>query len=276
MRVPLYEGAENRPYYKFLVDLDPLPQELLDYIKNCKGKAEDGLSFVDRAKVQQRKRLPEKTGFYHLKEGGLHIASNISIPDITPEMLIWYSSIYPFDQLLYAIWDPEDHYDAQPDEVAIQRLFDDSVPPIEKLWGVTHTGTEAMGGPPGPGELHFMNPADVGFDGSIIGTEECPYLYCANTVFAVGPIKIPIFILETYNYDEQGVPELRFRAWVGYKLQNGKGKCVLPKFLKVPDAAPLGIIEHNYREFFHLNKVLPGLYAERDIIEAEVRKMWKK
>lgn len=276
MRVPLYEGAENKPYYKFLMDLDPLPQDLLDYIKNCKGKPEDALNIEDRAKMQEPERLPAKTGFYYLKQGGLHVASNVPVPDITPEMLIWFSSIYPFDPLIYAIWEPEDHYDAQPDEVAVQRLFDDSIPPVQKLWGGTHTGTEAMGGPPGPGKLSFLDPGTVGFNRDIIGTEKCPYLYCANTEFVMGPVKVPIFLLETIRYDENGSAELRFRAWIGYKVNGNEAKCVLPKFIKIPSAAPIGLIEHNFKEFGHLNKVLPKMYAERDMIEAEIRKMWRK
>ena len=198
-RVPLYEGAEERFFYKYLIDMEPLPDDILQMVRNCKGSKGEGLEIEDRRLVQQQKRCPEKTGFYPLKGGGVNVCSNIPIPDITPEMLIWWSSIYPMDPLLYAIWDPEDHYDARPDEAAVQRFLDDSIPPIEKLWGASHYGTEDMGGGPGPGELHFINPADAGFDGSIIGTEKCPYLYCANTVFKAGPITIPIFLLETFN-----------------------------------------------------------------------------
>ena len=46
--------------------------------------------------------------------------------------------------------------------------------------------------------------------------------------------------------------------------------------MKVPDAAPLGLIEHNYREFMHFNRAIPALYEEKDAITAAMKEKWSR
>lgn len=262
-KVPVKQGDEKKSYYRYYTDYEIADVDLKtkEYIHNCKPRKGEGLSVHDREKMQTKQRYPAESGIYRLKEGGVLVASNVPVPGLTPDMLAWWSVWHSLDPLRYAIWDPDDHYDVQISENGRKRALDASVPMNERLWGASHTVTESFGdSEPESVTMHFSSLKDAGYDPALNGTEDCPMIFCANSKKGG---KVPIFMTETIHRMEDGDGyEMRLRFWVGYSVENGKAKLGIPKFLRPPSKAFKALMEHNYKEYQHLAKILPTLYEE--------------
>ena len=259
-KVPLREGAENARYYKYyLEDIAPVSKEEKDMIARAKGGKGEGLEPEDRALIQSDRVVPARPGYYRLKKGGLLVHSVVPIPDITGEMMEWWAPWHSLDPLRYAIWDPEDHYDIKLSEEGRRRALDPSIPPLEKLWGASHTVSEAFyRDEPQDLTMHFQNPFECGYSRDVYGTPNCRYILAS-----VGKMndKIPVFMTEIFR-EIDGVMHVQLYFWIGYALEGGQAKCKIPKFIKVPKNIAQMLMTHNYKEYHHLNKILPRIYAE--------------
>ncbi len=260
--VPFREGAEKESYYRFLREIDPVPQKIKEMIFHAKGKTEDALELEDRTLITNEKRFPEKDGYYPLREGGVLVATNIKIPDITGEMIAWWAYWHSLDPLRYALWDPEDHFDVQIDDVGRSRAENPDLPAEEKLWYATHRVSEAFDrDEPQDLILMFQNPGEMGYDLSLMGTKRCEYILCAKSLMNG---KIPVFLTENFT-SAGGEMEVRLRYWMGYDLVFGKVQCMIPPSVQIPEHVLQMLMIHNYKEYIHLNKVLPAIYeAEKE------------
>jgi len=147
-KVPVAEDAKTRSYYKYFEDpaweIANLTPEQLKFVAGCKGTEEEALSIHDRNQLlEPNVTAPEKMGYFPLKEGGLLVAGNIPMPDVTPEMLYWWFGWHGLEPLRYAIWDPDDHFNVTINDEGRRRALDPSIPMEEKTWGATHTVLES-------------------------------------------------------------------------------------------------------------------------------------
>ena len=265
--VPVAEDAKTKSYYKYYEQGIASPTaEQLAMVDASKGTVEECLEIEDRNKMlEPGTTLPEKLGYYPTKDGGLLVAGNIPMPDVTADMLYWWFAWHGLEPLRYAIWDPEDHFDVQINEEGRRRALDPSVPMEEKAWGATHTVQESIGGPPSEIVIMFQNPADMGFDMSKIGTEGCEFMVTANAL--LGPMKMPVVMTEVAKKID-GEMTFQARFWVGYHIIDGEAKCLVPAAKVIPEAEcdmiAKGLLAHNIKEFSNLNKVLPKVYAEEN------------
>jgi len=116
-----------------------------------------------------------------------------------------------------------------------------------------------VGDEPGVVILEILNPWDYGYDKSLSGTDRWLYGICAKAQIG----DIVVFATEVLVKGEDGINEVRCRFWIGYyRDESGAFQCVIPKGVRPPKELVHGLVMHNYREFMHLNKILPGLYAE--------------
>lgn len=258
-KVPVAADATSKRYYKYYEQgIDNLTPEQMDYVAHCKGTAEEAVEAKDRNRFLTDPDHP-KTGFYPLKDGGLLVAGNIPLPNVTPDMLWWWWAWHGLEPLRYSIWDCEDHFDVQLNEEGRARALDPNVPINEKTWGATHTVLESIGGPPDEITIMFKNPAEMGYDMSKVGTPECRFLIAANAL--LGPMKVPVIMTETASDSEDGLV-FHARFWVGYHVIDGEARYLLPPEVKLPDEIAMGLVGHNIKEFSNLAKVLPSVYAE--------------
>lgn len=260
--VPINEEDKKKPYYKYYAQgIEQLTEEDIKYIENSIGTVEESLPFSERIKFQQQISNPLKTGVYPLLEGGYLVASNIEVPDITADMMWWWTAWHCLDHLRYSCWDPEDHVAVDITEQARKKILDYNVPIREKTWGTIQTVRESVeGDSPDPVDLCIKAPADAGFDESLIGTPGCQYISAATA--KMGPIKV--VIAATLAKNQRGVNELRERFWMGYEIVDGKDVCLLPADIRIPNMEEKckAIIRHNFKEYRNLNKILPSLYDE--------------
>lgn len=260
-KVPVAADASSKSYYKYYNwDIANLTPEQMAYVAACKGTSGEALSIHDRNKLLEPGTPPNKTGFYPLAEGGLLVAGDIPLPGVTAEMLWWWWPWHSLDPLRYAIWDPEDHFDAQVNDEGRSRALDPNVPMEEKTWGATHFVKESIGGPPDDITIMFQDPSKMGYNWGKVGTPECRFLISANAL--LGPMKVPVVMTETASENEDGTLVFHARFWVGYHIIDGKAQYLLPPEVQLPDEIAMGLVGHNIKEFTHLAKVLPCVYAE--------------
>lgn len=260
-KVPVAEDAKTKAYYKYYesMEIANLTPEQMAYIADCKGDPKDALQIADRNRLLDDDYIPEKHGYYELPTGGLLVSGTIPMPDVTSEMLNWWFPWHVLEPLRYAIWDPEDHFDSKIPDAARERILDPSVPIAEKIWGCDNTVLESIGGPADDIVIMFRNPAELGFDSSKIGPGKREFIVAANAL--MGSMKVPVVMAETAR-EIDGVMTFMARFWVGYHIIDGEAKYLLPPEIKLPDEVAMGLAGHNIKEFSHLNKVLPLVYAE--------------
>lgn len=259
-KVPVAEDAKTKSYYKYYeMEIENLTPDQLQFVAACKGNEEEALSIHDRKRLQEPGTSPEKMGYFPLKEGGMLVAGNIPMPNVTADMLNWWFAWHGLDPLRYAIWDPEDHYDVKLNEEGIKRALDPDIPMEQKTWGATHTVQESIGGPADEIVIMFTEPAKLGFDNSRIGNEGCEFMVAANAL--MGAMKVPVVMVETAKKID-GVMTYQARFWVGYHIIDGEAKYLLPPEVVLPEEMAMGLIGHNIKEFTHLGKILPSVYAE--------------
>lgn len=262
--VPVSLIDKTKEYYKYYEQgIDSPTPEQLEMIAGCKGVLGEGLEIEDRNKLLEPGMFPDKFGYYPLKSGGLLVSGNVTMPDVTAEMLYWWWPWHGLESFRYTIWNPEDHYGLVSNEEGIRRAKDESVPMQEKTWGAVHTVQESIGGPADEIVIMFQNPEEMGYDMSKVGTRDCEFLISANAL--LGPMKMPVVMTEVAKKID-GVMTFMARFWVGYHIIDGEAKYLIPPGHEIPEEAAdmiaKGLLAHNIKEFSNLNKILPGIYAE--------------
>lgn len=259
--VPVKDGDELKSYYKYYAaGIAPNTQEDFVYLeKGAVKPVGTGIEFANRNDAISEKVEKYESGVYPLEGGGYLTLSKIPVPDITADMMWWWSAWHCLDPLRYACWDPEDHFDIQVTDEDRTRVLDPNVPIKEKTWGTTQLVTEAIGDAPAePVHIHILKPSDIGMDMSLIGTKNCKYLSVANS--ELGPMRITILGILA---DTDAGSEFRELFYFGYAVDDGKDICVLPKGEIEPvKGAALGAFMHTRKEYRNLNIVLPQIYKE--------------
>lgn len=260
-KVGVSQEEKNLSYYKYYVkDLAPIPEEKTAKLKEGPADPKTLISFEDRNLFL--KGDDEAAGYcqvgFGVREDGIgEVCNTTYMPGVTSEMLDWWFPWHSVgSDLRYKIWDPEDHYFARANNAAY--VVDPGVPMNQKTWGVDHYIIEDAGAGPDFLILSFKNPADLGYDTSIIGTEKCSSMVCA-----IGKSKIAAAMTHKWYPYKDGIM-LCSRFWIGYgQDENGKVVRGLPEGAKIPVEAPMGLYGHNIKEFTNLASILPTLYEEQ-------------
>jgi len=243
--VPIREEDRRKSFYKYYA-AGIAPNTPEDLALCVKGKPENAMSFADRATLQDTPCTP--TGYYQLPEGGYLVASNIPAPDITAEMMWWWTAWYTLDSFRYSCWDPEDHFAVELASPADRNhILDPNVPLMEKTWGTGQFVTEAIGDAPAePIHLHIKNSAALGFDLHKIGTDSCQYLSVATS--DVWPVASVVAL--TLAKGSDGRNEIRERFWMGYKMEDGRPVSMFPPGLAIPEMEAMcaATIGHNFKD----------------------------
>ena len=260
-RVVVPEGSEKKSYYKYYLEpMEDVSEEQKGKIRANIFKKGEGLEIADRTRIQEVNAFPAEPGYYRLKAGGALSCANVKTPDISKESFAWWADWHGLGHLRYAIWDPEDHYGIEITKNK-ERLTDSSIPVGERIWTTEHQVLESfVGDEPGFLQMNFISPWECGYDQLLSGTDRWLYGICANALIDG---KIPVFATEILCKGADGVNEIRSRFWIGYHREaDGTFKCKIPRFIKVPTETVHRLVMHNFREFTHLNKVLPRIYEE--------------
>ena len=267
-KVPLKEDAEKRSYYKFFLrDMAEIPEDKKEFLKNPKGDAKDALKIEDRNRLFDDGYLADEKGYFMLENGTGVVSNNTYFDGACGEMLQWWFAWHGLDPLRYAIWDPYDHYDLEISREAREKMLDPEVSIADKCYDVDHLVTESlvMGTEPMKLLIGFRNPASMGYDTSMIFTEKCSFLVCANVLILVDEnTKIPV-VMTHMARDLEGGCELRSRFWMGYQIIDGVAKKMIPDGMVFPEPVVAELLGHNFAEFTNLAAILPEVYAQEKV-----------
>lgn len=265
-RAALTDEERAKPYSKYYyMKMERPDQSLFDKIETGPINPKDAMKIEDRNDLLNPGYFPEETGYCIMPDGTAYIAALTKMPGVTAEMFDWWFAWHPLEPLRYKIWNPDEHFAVQVNKADRKRLTDQSIPIRERNWGCTHQIYEHIGElklPPisedgaeqNMGGLKFISPEDYGFDMNRFKPPNVATAIC-------GPMCH--FLREV-----DGEMELRSRFWTGYKIVDRKAE-LDPSHPSM--AAPNDemraffakqLAGHSIKEFTHLAKLLPQLYAE--------------
>jgi hypothetical protein len=196
-------------------------------------------------------------GFGMNEDGTGYAANQTFIPGGKPEMLEWWftwGSVGP--DLRYRMWDPEDHYFTK--VLQVERIFDETIPIRERVWGVKDYTVEDIGFGPMEMFLYFKSPKDYGFSENLVYREGCDAVICIATT--------PACVCHKARKVEGGII-IDSYFWVGYSTDDtGTTRKLDPSTFPLPLVeAARALYRHNLREMGKLAEILPSIYAEESV-----------
>jgi hypothetical protein len=263
---PLRRDQEALPYSKYyhrqLAQPNPRLIEILD-----KGP-------MDPTKALPYERINDlldpgyhevENGYCILENGAGYVAVNNVFPGCTVDMMKWWFAWHAAGPgLRYALWFPPGHVTIAVSDQGRAKLHDPKIPTGEKSQNIDHFVREDVGGGVEDIVISFLDPQTMGFDMSRFREPNVAWVFGGYGVSesTVGPpMKAPAIMLHLCRQIEGGV-ELRTRFWMGYRINQGRGMCTLPPWVRIPVEAPMGLAYHNVMEYSNLASFLPEIYAE--------------
>lgn len=236
-----------RPYLE--MEIEPVPEDRLIQIMAGDFNASEALHPRDLNKLFDEGYLPGEFGWYPLNDGGMLVSNYTHMPNVTPEMFDWWFAWHGLDTLRYKIWDREDHFYCQTKNVDI--ALNETLSMKERYWHTTHVVKESLVSGQSPMEIHlnFVPPVEIGYD------PEKYKNFKGTIVCTPGPV-----IMSHFLRPVEGGSELRTRFWLGYQVEGGtpvRFEAFVPDEMMAK-----ALLMHNVKEFTHLAKILPSLYAE--------------
>jgi len=248
----LTDKQKKSPLMKYYdMDIAPAPQELVEQVmKMSYSDNTNGLPLEDINKLFDDGYMDNEFGLFGLPNGGAVFANKTDMPGVTTEMFDWWFAWHGLDSLRYIIWDKDDHYYCQTQNV--EQALDTSLSMKDRFRNTVHDLQEAVidGKPPMNAHLHFVDPVEIGFDPEKLKD------FKGTIVCTPGPPAVMIhFLRPTANGSE-----LRTRFYTGFRA-TPNGPEQLPDF-KPNDFGGRAMLLHNIKEFRHLAEILPSVYAE--------------
>lgn len=264
---PLGKYYSQRPYAKYYYNQEDAPREIWDSLgENEPVDYHKFLTIQDRNRIFDDGYLEVERGWSIFPDGTGTCAGIMQFPDATPEMMLWWFSWFPRENLRGRIWEPKNHLNCMITREEFERLADDSVPLRERMWGRHFFPIDIGVRPdpnaePSPIRISFHSPAEFGLDEQRLAQlGDSVSVICAQ----VGPPSLPPMtsFIHTCRKTETGM-ELRSRFWYGWVFENGEPvraqKC-LPEPLMVNNCKSQNI--HLIEEYYNLSRILPALYHD--------------
>ncbi|MCF0229644.1 MAG: phloretin hydrolase [Parasporobacterium sp.] len=246
----LTEEQKKSPLYKYIErPIAPCPEEVAKEIMQMNYDNQDGMAISDINKLFDDGYLPNEFGMYGCPDGGTMLANLTDMPGVDPVMFDWWFAWHGLDTMRYMIWDKDDHFYCQTQNV--EQALDESLSLKERYWNTTHEIKEGLfdGDEPRPVMLTFVPPEVVGFDPEKLKD------FKGTIICTPGPAIMIHFLRPTANGSE-----LRTRFFMGYQATEN-GVIQIPDFPAIPEFGRM-MLMHNVKEFTHLAKILPEVYNE--------------
>jgi len=234
----------------------PVPEESVTRIENINELWKPGYLLCEQ-------------GYCVLSDGTGLVANYVRMEGVTVEMIDWWFTWHFLappgvpegnGNLRYKIWNPYEHWNTGPiSEEDKRKRADPSVYYSMRKEGAVDFIEETfrIGGDKFYIEAYpIVNLEDIGADHDLVTAPGFGTFCCATSMMKGSPPSIVVH----YFRPVPGGLELRTRFWFGYKVENKK----VVKDVSIP--ASLELVKnnciHNMREYPHLGRFLPKLFAE--------------
>jgi len=206
-----------------------------------------------------------ETGYCLLDNGAGYVAVHNIFPGCTVEMMQWWFAWHAAGPgLRYAIWYPPAHVTIAVSDRDRAKLLDPHIPLEKKSQNVDHFVVEDVGNGVEDIVISFLSPEEMGFDMSRFHRPNVAAVFggCGVSEPRQGPPIRAAAIMCHFCREIEGGIEFRTRFWLGYRFNKGRPMCVLPRGVRLPIEAPMGLAYHNVMEYSNLASILPELYAQ--------------
>jgi hypothetical protein len=205
-----------------------------------------------------------ETGYCVMDNGVGYVAVNNVFPKCSVDMMKWWFAWHCLEGIRYKIWCPEKHGSIAVSDLDRSKILDTNVPIEEKYTDVGHYVIEDIGAGFDDIVISFKKPGDMGFDVEKLKSSPVKALFGGSGIVESRirrGNKVPAVMVHTCREIKGGV-EFRTRFYLGCRINKGVPMCVLPRGVKVPIEAPMGLAFHNVEEYSNLAAILPEVYQE--------------
>lgn len=263
--IPLTESDQKNSVSKYYTEQTVQPSGAVMGALMGHGPL-DASAGIQPAEAGEKLAASEDTGTgYTLLENGAGYASvETLMPGVTMDMIKWWFSWFPLEQIRYKIWEPYSHMTIAVSDQHEAYLKDASVSVEDKSKNVIHFAVNVT--PVGEQNVisHYEDVHAFGIDNSKL-----------EDAFAIGGFRIMAPRLPKHGHYNKSCSTFLYyfkenaegvcvtaKEWLGYRINKGIPMYVLPADVKLPVEAPMGTALGMAAEWANLATILPELYRE--------------
>lgn len=237
-----------------------LPSHIVEALNNGPQAALLLPKLEDLPLLVQPGYLALENGFGMSEDGAAVVTALTKMPRVTPAMWDWWFGWHGSDSKRYKLWNPQAHlYAAWQDGLTQNPGKTDRDDYLNR----TSLVDEYVGSTKMSLAIHFMPPATLGFDESLLADPEQATVICGR----VGLSELPIdsgYLVHYIRRTAEGA-EMRSRFWLGGKYLAPRDGSQLPKDKQGMEAATVlwqaySLLVHCAKEMNHLAAFLPEIY----------------
>jgi hypothetical protein len=206
-----------------------------------------------------------ENGFGIQTDGSLHVAIRIDLPEVSPAMIDWWFGWHSAEPQRYKLWHPRAHVHAQwssPETAELSRKKG-----RERYVGRTSLVDEYVGSEMSHVGIHFLPPAELGFEDAALSDDKQATVVCARISFADYPLDVGYLIHHVRRV--AGGAEMRSRFFLGGSYAGVRaGRLLGPATSRVARMVRKPTLDngrdllvHCSEEMSHLATFLPKLHA---------------
>ena len=264
IRKKLTEVEKQKPYADYYDKPSAvIPASVLEDIKSKSCQPEDILLFENINDLLLPGYLPIENGHCRLSDGSFFVAVRTELIDVTSEMVNWWFDWHPKEPLRYRIWYPESHFD-----ISVE-LNQNTDPNHLPYWYATHYPVEDIGLGKEKLSIHFVPPAEFGFDIARFDEAKIGTVICGFVGSVTRNINQHTCMCHLVRRISLGL-EIRSRFWIGndIQLEGFFGSSIIEhivntkmiKKLILPAKTGEMMVLHCAQEYNNLALILPELY----------------
>lgn len=241
-----------------------VPESVLESLQHKVYSPQQALGLENLNDLLLPGYLPMENGYCRMPDGSFFVAVRTEFPQATDEMFDWWFEWHAQEPLRYRVWYPECHFD-----VKVEALQPPS-PNQPGYWHTIHYPVEDIGFGKETLSIHFVPPAEFGFDVSRFGKANIVTAICGLVGSRDKQLKQQASMCHLVRRLSGGF-EMRSRFWIGrdIRLYPFWGRAILEsllntrlaRMLSLPPKMGLAMALHCAQEYNNLSEILPELYA---------------
>jgi hypothetical protein len=257
----------GKPYERYFNGAMNLRREVLPALKRPMQLA-DVLAPGDVNALLEPGYHPVENGFCELPDGSAYVASHVPFPRSTGEMYAWWFWWHSVEPARYTLWYPYNHIAANPVDRDV--LTQPGLTHEQRYVGSTHHVHEYIGAERLRIAIHFVDPAELGFDVGRFREAGIVGHACARVSLRDVPLEV-VTMVHLARATPDGI-EQRSRYWIGHdpKLRvfgttlsvDKIGVALGTKKRMAGVRVAYEQLLHDQIEFTHLATFLPELWRE--------------
>ncbi|HVW26949.1 MAG TPA: hypothetical protein VHC69_16390 [Polyangiaceae bacterium] len=261
------ELIRGKPYERYFSGEMKLRRDVLPALKRPMSAA-DALAPEDVNALLEPGYHAVENGFCELSDGSAYVASHVPFPGATGEMYGWWFWWHSVEPARYTLWYLYNHIAARPVNRGV--LTAPGLTHEQRYVGTTHHVDEYIGGERLRIAIHFLDPAELGFDTRRFAEAGIVGHACARVRLRDLPLEV-VTMVHLARRTSEGI-EQRSRYWIGHdvKLRAFGAKLSVDKIGAVlggkrrmaGERVAYEQLLHDQIEFTHLASFLPELWSE--------------